>query len=404
MKNLRRFLLIIMKWASASLMLVVSTILPVIEYAHAESPQVTPPVEATQNQELLQAVLLVGYIPQAEQEVMENYDSWKLHQTLAKAYVIRFQMTKDFERNDLGLAFGEYVTALQLGAGKDLKEEFEFVYNRYRPLLGIDIPFNEFLEHMKKLYEIQEKNIRTTVNAVKDLDALYKMFQQPSNEVRLAYIASRGHINDIFRIATGRQLVKNADTGDQVILADGFYQHWNKAIRSYGFSNDDMVKVLNISDNRFPDDTMQILDGTMKGRYRTSRGGTTIIAGLKYFQNKLEGIQQSEAITVRDPNDGESVPWRPEIRGMVADRNAEVWVIVHPMEVSDYWVQPRSSVREDGSWRVIIYIGRPGSIDVGKRFEIRAIANPERELNEGDVLKYWPVAQWQSQIIEVTRE
>jgi len=56
------------------------------------------------------------------------------------------------------------------------------------------------------------------------------------------------------------------------------------------------------------------------------------------------------------------------------------------MAVSDYWIQPPVTVRRDGSWRVQIHIGRPGSIDVGKAFEIRAVGNPDDELREGKIL------------------
>lgn len=73
------------------------------------------------------------------------------------------------------------------------------------------------------------------------------------------------------------------------------------------------------------------------------------------------------------------------------------------MEVSDYWVQPPVSVREDGSWRVQVFIGRPGMIDVGKNFELMAFGNPCWRLSEADVLDWWPEAEWQSQLIEVVR-
>ena len=92
------------------------------------------------------------------------------------------------------------------------------------------------------------------------------------------------------------------------------------------------------------------------------------------------------------------------MEGTVTDSNVRVWVIVHPMEVSDYWVQPSITVKENGSWKVKIYIGRPGSVDVGKQFEIMAVANPKDNLKEGDVLSGWPEAQAKSQVIEVTRK
>ncbi len=104
------------------------------------------------------------------------------------------------------------------------------------------------------------------------------------------------------------------------------------------------------------------------------------------------------------PPDKVQVPERPFVEGTVADPNAKVWVIVHPMEVSDYWVQPSITVKRDGTWKVKIYIGRPGRIDVGKQFEIMAIANPKVRLKEGSILKEWPESQWKSQVIEVIRK
>lgn len=109
-------------------------------------------------------------------------------------------------------------------------------------------------------------------------------------------------------------------------------------------------------------------------------------------------------LRIKSPLDKSKVPERPYVEGTVTNFNAKVWVIVHPMEGSDYWVQPSISVKEDGSWKVKIYIGRPGSDDVGKQFEIMAVANPKDNLKEGDVLSGWPDAQTKSQVIEVTRK
>ena len=127
---------------------------------------------------------------------------------------------------------------------------------------------------------------------------------------------------------------------------------------------------------------------------------------IKAWQEaKLKELEAPKVeLSIVEPKDGTKVPERPYIKGIVADPNAEVWVIVHPMEVADYWVQPRVSVRRDGTWKVNIYIGRPGRIDVGKHFEIRAVANPKAKLSRGDILRGWPEAKWSSEVIEVTRK
>lgn len=82
----------------------------------------------------------------------------------------------------------------------------------------------------------------------------------------------------------------------------------------------------------------------------------------------------------------------------------KVWVVIHPMEASDYWVQPSLTVKNDGTWKVMIYVGRPGRIDVGKQFEVMAVANPKVNLKEGDVLSGWPEAEWKSEVIELIRK
>ncbi len=109
-------------------------------------------------------------------------------------------------------------------------------------------------------------------------------------------------------------------------------------------------------------------------------------------------------LRIDSPLDNASVIERPLIEGKASDPNATVWVIVHPMAVSDYWVQPKVTLRRDGTWRVQIYLGKPGSVDTGKRFEIMAISNPKTKLKEGDVLKEWPEAQGRSEVIEVIRK
>lgn len=130
----------------------------------------------------------------------------------------------------------------------------------------------------------------------------------------------------------------------------------------------------------------------------------TLLKQIKAWQQrKLEELKRLE-INIIKPKDGGSVSERPYVRGTVADPNAKVWVIVHPMEVSNYWVQPRVSVKKDGTWKVCIYVGRPGSVDVGKHFEIMAVANPKSKLKEGDILNEWSEARWESEIIEVVRK
>lgn len=111
-------------------------------------------------------------------------------------------------------------------------------------------------------------------------------------------------------------------------------------------------------------------------------------------------------IRITSPHNYAQVDCRTSIEGLVTDRYAyaRVWVIVHPMDESCYWVQPSVNVREDGTWKVRVYIGRQSIADVGKHFEVVAVANPESELHEGMILDQFPIAQRMSQVVEITRQ
>ncbi len=46
------------------------------------------------------------------------------------------------------------------------------------------------------------------------------------------------------------------------------------------------------------------------------------------------GMGQEVKLRITAPEDGAPVSERPFVEGMVANPDAEVWVVVHPMEVS----------------------------------------------------------------------
>lgn len=114
--------------------------------------------------------------------------------------------------------------------------------------------------------------------------------------------------------------------------------------------------------------------------------------------------QDKLAVDIEEPDDSASTGHRPVVEGRVTEPKASVWVVVHPIDVSGYWVQPNVTVRNNGAWKVKIYIGRSGDQDVGKSFEIMAFANPGQDLREGLVLNNWPESEATSDVVEITRE
>ncbi len=150
----------------------------------------------------------------------------------------------------------------------------------------------------------------------------------------------------------------------------------------------------------------------------TTRAEKDLINRIKQMQEVLleqvmESPMQARPITptqnpvadlrIQKPLSGE-VNWRPYVEGIVSDPKSKVWVIIHPVGLRSFWVQPPVSVNRDGSWRVKVYIGRAGQIDIGKEFEIMAVSRPKQQLNEGRILSEWPDVGWRSEIVTVVRK
>ena len=116
-----------------------------------------------------------------------------------------------------------------------------------------------------------------------------------------------------------------------------------------------------------------------------------------------QGIQ----VTITSPTDGTLVPWRLCIHGTVSDPTAQVWIVTHPLDVGDFWIQPAVTVRRDGRWKLQTYIARQRArVYSGKFFEIKAIVNPKQPLHEtkNTPLSAWPEAEAASDIVEVIRD
>jgi hypothetical protein len=112
----------------------------------------------------------------------------------------------------------------------------------------------------------------------------------------------------------------------------------------------------------------------------------------------------SDSVRILEPSNNSTVSSRQFIRGTVSDPSSSVWVVVHPFGTSSYWVQPKVDVQKNGNWSTGVYLGRPGSIDSGKQFEMRAILDPRINLLDGQVLATWPDAKAASDSVVVRRE
>ena len=137
---------------------------------------------------------------------------------------------------------------------------------------------------------------------------------------------------------------------------------------------------------------------------RTVGGWTCLVMMFLGLSLALDVARADVALQITEPASGSNVSWRPAVKGTTTQPSSETWVVVHPTETSEFWVQPRVSQDTKGNWMTVIYIGRAGPIDVGKHFEIVAFANPAERLWEGLVLGDWPAAEARSQLVEATRK
>ena len=115
------------------------------------------------------------------------------------------------------------------------------------------------------------------------------------------------------------------------------------------------------------------------------------------------GAQSPLQVRIANPRNASLVGHREEVSGTVSDPNISVWLVIHPLDTSDFWIQTPITVRDDGTWKVIPYFGRSPSQDVGAKFEVRAFARPNTALKEGRATA-WPEAAARSNVIEVVRK
>lgn len=113
--------------------------------------------------------------------------------------------------------------------------------------------------------------------------------------------------------------------------------------------------------------------------------------------------QSGSPLLISTPVQDAKVGRELQVKG-TAPAGQRVWLLVHPQGTPDYWIQPSAATNGEGQWNSTAYIGRDGQGDIGLRYEIRAVAEPQAPLKEGKVLKAWPEAQMQSEIITVTRQ
>lgn len=107
-------------------------------------------------------------------------------------------------------------------------------------------------------------------------------------------------------------------------------------------------------------------------------------------------------VSIDWPAQGSRVSQQEFVRGRVNAACKNITIIVHPIGNAGYWIQPPVSVREDGSWTGLAFVGSPD--ESGGLFEIAAFAGNGDLFRRGEILGAWPRAVAKSNIVEVQRK
>ncbi len=132
-----------------------------------------------------------------------------------------------------------------------------------------------------------------------------------------------------------------------------------------------------------------------------ARAGVTM--QVPETESSTPRLEPSESIRITSPSDGAETPHRTVVTRPVFVPDAEVWAVMHPPDLNSCWIQPRPTVRRDGSWQTLVYLGRDAT-DFGRSFELLARMNPVDPLQEGQILDSWPNAEWYSEMVELVRQ
>lgn len=128
-----------------------------------------------------------------------------------------------------------------------------------------------------------------------------------------------------------------------------------------------------------------------------------IIAVLLLLSCDCGKIRDDVQINIDSPKEGDFVEQRYMVKGRISDPEFPVYVLVHPIEADQWWVQRIPEVAGNGVWQSLCFFGTADK-GRGEQFEVLALVC-KKHLREGQTIKTGKVPQGglRSEIITVTR-
>ena len=138
--------------------------------------------------------------------------------------------------------------------------------------------------------------------------------------------------------------------------------------------------------------------------------GSLVLAIVAWSSLASWGVSPVK-ISITDPREGSSVTLPYLAKGTVSDTDAKVHVIVHPLSVSEMWVQQSPIVDAQGNWQSTVFFGTD-TLGIGERYEVIALATNDNflvtwatgnSLSEGQKMTSLPHKSNRSNLVTVTR-
>lgn len=155
----------------------------------------------------------------------------------------------------------------------------------------------------------------------------------------------------------------------------------------------------------------RFLSRTGRVRVLLASIGSLVLAAVAWSLLASSGVAPIE-VNISEPQNGASVTRQYLVKGTVSDSNARVFVIVHPLAVSEMWVQQRPIVDGKGNWQALANFGMEIIRPDGEQYEVIALATNDNflvtwatgnSLSEGQKLRSLPRKSNRSNLITVTR-
>ena len=142
-------------------------------------------------------------------------------------------------------------------------------------------------------------------------------------------------------------------------------------------------------------------------------GITTVFLTIILFYGYFVGLNKDLSIRIVAPSMNDVVQKQVDVSGIVSHFDSRVYILVHPVETDELWVQRLPVVDKYGRWNSNALIGTD-ELGAGQEYEIVAIAERRvwwletifdvKEFTPGDTFKELPTGFALSNLVRVTRE